>query len=93
MTPGATLERDPNVASALGLCVQSLQLLADYELEPPIQRRMTDLGERKEFLSAAEHDELLSLVAFTERRTAEKLSARLALTRLREVFPGAVSSS
>jgi hypothetical protein len=63
----------------------SLQSLADYELEPPLQRRMTDLGERKEFLTAAEHDELLSLVAFTERRTAEKLTARLALSRLQEL--------
>ncbi len=37
---------------------------------------MHELGERKEFLKQAEHDELLALVDFTRKRTIEKLEAR-----------------
>ena len=52
-------------------------------LEPSPHRRMRELGERKEFLSRAEHEELLALVNFAHKRTIEKLEAQAALDRLR----------
>lgn len=78
---------DPNFADALGLCVDSLRRMAEYELDETVNRRMQYLGERKEFLNEEEHAELLSLVAFSERRTREKLDAQLALKRLGELVP------
>jgi len=78
---------DPRLQAALNECVTSLDGLAHYTLDPAIEKRLRDLGERKEFLDAQEHDELLALVAFTERRTIEKLGADHALKRLREVVP------
>jgi hypothetical protein len=51
---------------------------------------MRQLGERKEFLSEAEHAELMSLVDFTQRRTREKLDAQRALDQLGTVLPGLV---
>ena len=54
---------------------------------------MHALGERKEFLSQAEHEELLALVDFAHRRTIEKLEARVALDRLRTVLPGVLSDA
>jgi hypothetical protein len=78
---------DPKFAIAMDLCVRSLRGLADYELDESLQRRLADLGERKEFLDPAEHDELMSLVSFAEKRTEEKLQAQLALRRLGEFLP------
>ena len=37
--------------------------VADYELEPALDRRLSDLGERKEFLNPDEHAERVSLKA------------------------------
>ena len=45
-------------------CIHALRPVADYELEPALDRRLNDLGERKEFLTQEEHAELLDLVAF-----------------------------
>ncbi len=78
------------VHSALEMCVGTLSKLANYRLEASFQRRLDDLGERKEFLGSDEHDELLALVEFSQRRSVESLEARLALSRLREAFPDAV---
>jgi hypothetical protein len=69
---------------ALRHSLKALRRMADYELEPPIQRRMLDLGERKEFLADDERAELLSLVEFTEHRMIERLEARLALCELEQ---------
>jgi hypothetical protein len=49
---------------------------------------MRQLGERKEFLSPEEHEELLALVDFAHQRTLEKLEAKAALDRLRTTLPG-----
>lgn len=49
---------------------------------------MRALGERKEFLSPAEHEELLALGDFAHQRTIEKLEARVALDRLCTALPG-----
>jgi hypothetical protein len=84
---------DPKFHSALRSCVQTLRRLAAYELEPPLDRRMQDLGERKEFLGPGEHDELMALVAFTRQRTLDKLEAQVALQRLHEVFPELVDAA
>ena len=73
--------------TALSPTVAALRRLAEYELEPSIDRRMQRLGERKEFLGKEEHAELLALVTFAERRTIEKLEAEVALKRLRELMP------
>jgi len=62
--------------------------MADYELDPPLQRRIHELGERKEFLTSAEHEELLAFVDFVHKRTIEKLEAQTALARLRTAIPG-----
>lgn len=78
------------VDSALKTCVGALSKIADYRLEASLQRRLDDLGGRKEFLGPDEHDELLGLVEFSQRRTIESLEARLALNRLRDAFPDAV---
>ena len=77
----------PGFESALARSVKALRRLAGYEIEPGIQVRMRDLGERKEFLSEAEHAELISLVEFTEHRTMERLEAEAALRQLREFVP------
>jgi hypothetical protein len=68
--------------SALRTCERVLRRVADYRLDPALDQRLRDLGERKEWLSQAEHDELLALVAFTQQRTLEKLEAEAALQEL-----------
>ena len=82
---------EPRFEDALGLCVSALRRMARYELDETVNRRMRQLGERKEFLGEDEHAELMSLVEFAERRTREKLDAQLALNRLGEILPGLVT--
>jgi len=85
----AAVESQPKFRQALSLCVGALHRLANYELDPAMNRRMQELGERKEWLQEGEHGELLSLVAFSENRSLEKLEAQLALKRLGEFLPEA----
>jgi hypothetical protein len=66
----------------------ALRRLAAFELAPSLHSRLHTLGERKEFFSPAEHEELLALVDFAHQRTIEKLEARVALDRLRTALPG-----
>ena len=70
---------DSQVHSAVEACVSPLKRIADYELEPSLQNRLLDLGERKEFLSPVEYEELMALVDFTSNRTIESLEAKMAL--------------
>jgi hypothetical protein len=77
--------------TALSPTVAALKRLAEFELEPSIDRRMQRLGERKEFLGKEEHAELMALVTFAQRRTIEKLEAEVALKRLRELLPELVN--
>jgi hypothetical protein len=81
---------DPQFQSAIQACAVTLHRVADYDLDPSLQRRIHELGERKEFLSSAEHEELFALVDFVHKRTIEKLEAQVALTRLRTAIPGVV---
>lgn|GEM_PF-1970183 len=76
------------IQSALYPSVTALSKIARYKLEPSLDRRIRDLGERKEFLNKKEYAELLALVAFTQQRSLEKLEAQAALKRLRKVFNG-----
>jgi hypothetical protein len=71
----------------LQACQVALRRIAGYVLDPALDQRMRELGERKEFLDPSEHAELLALVAFTQQRTREKLEAELALQRLEAACP------
>lgn len=84
------LTTEPRFQSAVSACVAALRRLADYELDPPMARRLEALSERKEFLTAEEHDELMGLVEFARRRTVEKLEAAVALRQLKEIIPDMV---
>jgi hypothetical protein len=77
---------DPQTA-ALEASAAALRRVAGYTLDPAVDRRLLELGERKEFLSPAEHDELLAWVAFTQQRSLEKLQAEAALQRLLAAYP------
>lgn len=85
MTP-VTLA-DSRVQAALRHGVHALKRVADYVLSAALDRRMRQLGEDKEFLGAADHEELLALVTFTQKRTLEKLQAELALRELQTLLP------
>jgi hypothetical protein len=84
---------DPQFQRAIQACAVALRRMADYELDPSLHRRMHELGERKEFLSQGEHEELLALVDFAHKRTIEKLEAQAALDRLRTALPGVLSDA
>ncbi len=83
----SVIDSEPQFQHAINRCAQALKRLACYELDPAINERMLTLGERKEFLEEAEHNELLSLIDFTEKRTLEKLEAQSALKQLGEFIP------
>ena len=72
-------------------CARALRPVADHQLEPALDRRLRDLSERKEFRSPEEYAELIDLVAFSRKRSIEKLGARLAPRRLNEIAPEVVS--
>ena len=93
--PESTLVADvvkagPKFDSAMDRCVLALRHITDYGLDPAINGRMRELGERKDALTAPEHEELMSLIALAERRTIEKLEAEVALQRLVEALPALV---
>jgi hypothetical protein len=84
---------DPQFQRAIQACAVALRRMASYQLDPPLHRRMHELGERKEFLSQGEHEELLALVDFAHKRILEKLEAQAALDRLRMALPGVLSDA
>jgi hypothetical protein len=81
---------EPRFQETLETCVLALRRMAEYELEEPIKRRLLDLSEKKEFLDEKEHDELMALVDFWQKRTNERLEAQVALKRLGELLPDMV---
>jgi hypothetical protein len=85
--------RAPDEKSALGSCRDALRRIAACRLDPVLDKRMLELGERKEFLDADEHAELMAFAAFTEQRTQEKLEAEIALQRLESVYPELASTA
>jgi hypothetical protein len=72
---------------ALRTARQALRRVASFRLNPALDERLRDLGERKDQLGPEERAELLALVAFTQERTQEKLEAELALRQLDAVAP------
>lgn len=86
------IQTSPRLRDALRSCADALVHVSGYELDPALNRRMRDLGERKDALTKDEYEELLSFIAFTEQRTREKLEAQLALRRLRELVPELIES-
>jgi antitoxin (DNA-binding transcriptional repressor) of toxin-antitoxin stability system len=56
-------------------------------LPPELDRRILELGERKDTLTADERAELLAWVAFTQARSIEAAEARVTVRRLANVFP------
>jgi hypothetical protein len=83
---------DPQLQTAVQNCVRALRGIAEYTLPPALDRYIRALGERKEFLSAVEHEQLLALVGFTQQRTLDKLQAELALRQLQPFFPKETSA-
>jgi hypothetical protein len=65
----------------------ALRRVADYKLDPALDRLLLDLGERKELLGATEKEELMALVDFTQKRSLEKFESELALQRLLAACP------
>jgi hypothetical protein len=84
---------DPQFQAAIEACAVALKRMANYELNATLRQRMHELGERKEYLRPDEHEELLGLVEFTQKRAVEKLEAQTALSRLRAMLPGLLSES
>ena len=78
---------DPRLHAAVRSSVQALRQFANYTLPPVLNQQVRELGERKEYLQAAEHDHLLALVEFTQQRSREKLQAEAALQQLQAIFP------
>lgn len=62
--------------------VAALRRVASYTLPPALDRRILDLGERKESLTGDEREELMAWVAFTQERSIERLAAQVALREL-----------
>jgi hypothetical protein len=73
--------------AALTYSVGALKRVANYTLPQALDRRILDLGERKETLSSDERDELMAWVAFTQERSTEKFEAEAALRRLEDLDP------
>lgn len=84
---------DPAARAALDRAVDLLRRLAAYELEPGIDRRMLDLGERKDSLDEDEREELAALVEFWRKRNLEKAEACEILEKLGEAVPELVDES
>lgn len=80
---------EPARQAAVASSAAALRRLAAYQLAPELDRRILELGERKETLTETERAELLAWVAFTQERSVEKLEAEVALKRLTEAFPEA----
>jgi hypothetical protein len=82
-----TAPLEPAWQAALSSSVAALRRLANYTLPPELDRRILELGERKDTLTEEERAELMAWVAFTQQRSVEKLEAEVALRRLATVCP------
>ena len=83
----ATAPVEPAWRAALASSVAALRRVAGYTLPPELDRRVLELGERKETLTEAERAELMAWVAFTQQRSVEKFEAEVALGRLTAACP------
>jgi hypothetical protein len=82
-----TAPLEPAWQAALSSSAAALRRMASYALPPEFDRRILELGERKESLTDVERAELMAWVAFTQERSVEKLEAEVALRRLSAAFP------
>jgi hypothetical protein len=78
---------EPDRQAALRSSAEALRRLANYILSPELDRRVLELGERKDTLTPNERAELLAWVAFTQQRSIDTAEAQAALRRLTAVFP------
>lgn len=78
---------DPDRSDALHSSARAIRRLAGYTLPPELDRRILDLGERKEVLTPDERAELFAWVAFAQQRSIDVAEAQLALRRLTAAFP------
>lgn len=78
---------EPRLQVAVKNSAKALRRMVEYRMPPALDRKMLELGERKEFISPEEHEQLMALVEFSEERSAEKLEAELALKQLQSLFP------
>jgi len=83
----STPTAEPGWQPALEASVSALQRIAGYTLDPALDQCILELGERKEFLTPPEHQELIALVNFTEQTSLDKFEAERALRRLLAVCP------
>lgn len=81
---------EPVRQDAIRSSATTLARWATYVLPAELDRRILDLSERKESLSATEHAELLAWVQFTQQRSLDQLKAESALQRLQQAFPDMV---
>ena len=72
---------------ALKACEDALRQVAEYQLPRALQRKLQRMLEQKESLSAAEHQQLLTLVEAVQERSLQKVKSLVALKRLTEAFP------
>ncbi|HEV3438056.1 MAG TPA: hypothetical protein VG122_11895, partial [Gemmata sp.] len=63
----------PPWQAALAYSAGALRRVANYTLPLALDRRILELGERKETLNPDERDELMAWVTFTQERSVEKL--------------------
>lgn len=68
----------------LSTSTAALRRVAAYTLPSVFDRRILDLGERKESLTEEEREELLAWVQFTQDRSIEKFEAEVALRQLED---------
>lgn len=83
----ATAPLEPAWREALASSAAALRKAAGYTLPPELDRRVLELGERKETLTADERAELMAWVEFAQQRSIEKFEAEVALNRLVAAFP------
>lgn len=84
---------EPVRRAALASSASALRRIAGHVISPALDRRILELGERKETLTQDERAELLAWVAFTQERSLDKFEAELALRRLAEGFPELADAS
>lgn len=83
----ASAPAEPAWQDAVASSAAAHRRVAAYALPPELDRRILDLGERKETLTPEERAELLAWVAFTQQRSIEKAEAEVALRRLAAICP------
>ncbi len=72
---------------ALKACEVALRQVAEYQLPRALQRKLQRMLEQKESLSAAEHQQLLTLVEAAQERSLQKVKSLVALKQFTEAFP------